>query len=154
MEPQYAAFFGAFVGGAIVSFGNWIISIKERAAKFKLAGLEKRLVAHSEAYRHWYDLMWSLNDDEKRGDEANKSQQWWVDNQFYLDKKSSDAFKTATVVAATFGEYVPTSDRDAKERQKAFRTMHKVGNLLREGIGLPHLEDKKTWQNKILGENT
>ena len=121
--------------------------------QLKLSTVEKRLEAHQGAFRLWYDLMWSLNDDEKRAVQAEKCENWWVDNLFYLDKKSSDAFKRAASVANTFGEYKARDKDAAVERKKAFREMHKVGNYLREGIGLPHLEDEGEWESKILGDD-
>jgi len=164
MRPDVAAFLGALIGGGLAVLVQLYISKKERAAKldivkterldkYKMVALEKRLESHQAAFRLWYDLMWSLNDDAQRGNQAEKCDNWWVDNQFYLDQKSSSAFKTAALVANTFGEYRAGDKDAAAERKKAFQEMHKVGNYLREGVGLPHLENEKEWERKVLGDD-
>ena len=67
--------------------------LAERYEKYKMVALEKRLDAHQQAFRLWYDLMWSLGDGEsKRQAKAFECGNWWVDNKFYLDKDSCDAF--------------------------------------------------------------
>jgi hypothetical protein len=151
MRPDIAAFFGALIGGGLAVIGQLYISKKERLDKFKIMALEKRLESHQDAFRLWYDLMWSLNDDDQRGVQAEKCNDWWVDNQFYLDKKSSSAFKTAALVANTFGEYRAGDKNAAEERKKAFREMQKVGSYLRKGLGLPHLENEKELEREVLG---
>jgi len=164
MSTEVAAFLGALFGGVAVVIGQVFVSNKERADRQKLAkmerydkyitvALEKRLECHQQAFSLWYDLMWHLNAEENvRKAKADECENFWKNNNFYLDKESSDAFKTAIIVASSFGEYVPKSDRDIKERKKDFQTIHKVGNLLRDGIGLPYLQDHETWEKRILGE--
>ena len=164
MSAEFASFLGAFFGGAAVVIGQVYLSRKESADRKKLAkierldkyttvALEKRLECHQKAFSLWYDLMWLLNAKKNdREEKADECESFWKENNFYLDKESSDAFKTAITVASSFGEYVPKSDRDIKERKKDFQTIHKVGNLLRDGIGLPHLQDQETWGKRILGE--
>ena len=162
MGTEMAAFFGALIGGALAGFAQLYIAHNERQDKLKMAkterldkykmvGLEKRLEAHQAAFRLWYDLMWSMSDDDKRKDQALECEKWLVDNQFYLDKKSNDAFRTAASVASTFGEYTAGDKDAANDRRKAFREMHKVGNYLREGVGLPHLENYDEWERKVFG---
>lgn len=167
MKPEIAIIFGALIGGFLTLIGGGLavlvqlyiakteradklkLANTERLDKYKMVALEKRLEVHQTAFRYWYDLMWSLNNDTKRDVQAVECEKWWVDNQFYLDKISSDAFKNAASLANTFGVY-KAGDKDAEaERKKAFRELHKVGNYLREGIGLPHLEDEKEWERKV-----
>jgi hypothetical protein len=151
MRPDIAAFLGALIGGGLAVIGQLYISKKERLDKYKMVALEKRLESHQAAFRLWYDLMWSLNDDDQRSVQAEKCTNWWVDNQFFLDKKSSDAFRKAASVADTFGLYRAGDKDAAEERKKAFREMHKVGNYLRKGLGLPHLENEKELEREVLG---
>jgi hypothetical protein len=162
---EVAAFFGALVGGVIVIVCQIFISGRElsvrknlakqeRLDRYMSAALERRLETHQQAFALWYDLMWNLNSENNdRKAIADDCEKWWKNNNFYLDKESSSAFKTAYIVANTFDQYNPTSEEDAKNRKKDFHTIHKVGNLLREGIGLPHLDDLEKWKGKVLGEN-
>lgn len=163
MRPDVAAFLGALIGGCFAVLVQLYISKKERVAKldmakterldkYKIVALEKRLEVHQTAFRYWYDLMWSLNKDAQRGAQAIKCEKWWVKNHFYLDKTSSEAFKNAASLSSTFGVYQAGDKDAAKERQKAFRELHKVGNYLREGVGLPHLENEKEWEKRVFGD--
>jgi hypothetical protein len=127
-----------------------IEALKEKQ-NLNLAVIHKRLEAHQRAYRLWYDLIWLMNeDDEKRVKQAEVCEQWWRDNHFYLDQQSARAFKNAAGTAETYGTFKPRNKADAKERQKAIREMLKVGKYLREGIGLPYLEDENDLERKIL----
>jgi hypothetical protein len=132
---------GAIIGAAVSIY----VSHRESADRFKLVALEKRLAVHQQAYSLWRDLMFSMNSDEG-GQKAYECERWWQDNCLYLDKKSSDSFHTATLVANTFGQ-IPNDRTD--ERKKDFYKMHKAGKHITEGIGLPHLEDKKSLFKRI-----
>jgi hypothetical protein len=164
MSAEVAAFLGAIVGGAVVVIGQIILSHKEseerrklskieRIDKYTTIAIEKKLECHQKAFSLWFDLMRLLNAKENvREAKADECENFWKDYNFYLDKESSDAFKTAITVATYFGKYISRSDRDISERKKDFHTIYKVGNLLRTGIGLPHLQDRDTWEREIFGE--
>ena len=59
----------------------------------------------------------------------------------------------AADTALYFGKtIIPASQREVNQRQEDFHTMHKVGDLLMVGIGLPHLQDEDEWRERVFGE--
>jgi hypothetical protein len=142
---------GTLLGVGISTGVQLVISNRERADKFKLAALEKRLEVHQKAFSLWYDLMWSVNKDEARDEMVKKCDDFWKTHCLYLDEKSREAFRTATI-AAPFVHIFENTESMKKE----FNKVRAAGKAIVEGVNLPFLgepESKKQIENQKQNES-
>ena len=80
------AFLGSYLGYKITRR----ISKTERYDRYAFAALDKRLLAHQEAYYHIHKLWQS--EEGKEIESLNISYEWYLKNCLYLDKDSKEIF--------------------------------------------------------------
>jgi hypothetical protein len=111
------------------------IAKAERASRFALAALEKRLDVHQKAYRLWTNLYWNWHK-ANVSDIALQCQEFWYDNCLYLDPVSRSSFKKILFHAGTFQSY------DDAMKAKVFSQLEDVGRHLTEGVDLHFMQHK------------
>ena len=87
--------------------------------QLRLAALDQRLKAHQEAYALWWRLMGVVHDKESIDEVIMECQDWWVNNNLYLEAEARQAFSIAYHSASTYCQiYTELREADAIERQR------------------------------------
>jgi hypothetical protein len=121
----------ALLGALVGSLATIQIARANRKEVLRLAAVERRLVAHQEAYALWCRLLSNLHRDCVH-DIAVECQAWWEKNCLYLDPQSRSAFREGIVDAALYHDL--RGENDPRER---FGRLRGVLDFLVKGVGLP-----------------
>ena len=112
MLTAFIGLIGVIIGSAVITIPQWIIAKRERADKFRLVALEKRLAIHQEAYALLLELLNALSESVNRLNVVNNAEKWWWKNCLYLDQKSRGAFRESYALVENYENYV----NDGKEK--------------------------------------
>ena len=112
-------------------------AVKQRH-DLRLAALDRRLIAHQEAYSHWWNLLLSVHDKDEVGERVRECQDWFVKNRLYLEPEVADAFSEAYQAAFVHRDLV-----DAKmskpEILENWEKIRSVGSIVVAAVKLPAL---------------
>jgi hypothetical protein len=75
-----------------------LIEAQKARHQLRLAGIDRRLQVHQEAFVHWRELFRSMHTPEVNTT-AGKCSEWWEQNCLYLEPNVREAFATALVAA-------------------------------------------------------
>ncbi len=138
MLTAFIGLIGVIIGSDVTTIPQWIIAKRERADKFRLAALEKRLAIHQEAYAIWLELLNALSEPLNRLNVVVNAEKWWWKNCLYLDQKSRGAFRESYVLVDNYENYV----NDSKEKE-VWEKVTKTGEIIVRGVGLSPMEEEK-----------
>ncbi len=134
MSPSLAGILGSILGASVVLVGVFVrarLSGQSLQATYRLAAVDKRLKAHQEAFTHWINIYWNV-DDRKVVGLVVEAQKWWTKNCIYLDTNSRVKFLDFLNNVHDFSEI-----SNDEERNQHMAEFYKVGNLILEGVALP-----------------
>jgi hypothetical protein len=127
------------LAGVLLGFlGTWFISERQRITAFRMAGLDKRLEAHQEAYRLWNNMIRALDrTKEERGKAVEECDQWWINHCLYLDARSRKEFIDCVKQQGIYEAL--NRDYSLAEKKELHNRILNVLKLLEEGVHLPPL---------------
>ena len=113
--------------------------------QLRLAALDRRLKAHQEAYALWWKLMGVVRDKASIGEVIMECQDWWVNNNLYLEAEARQAFSTAYHSASTYCQiYTELREADAFERERrekvlseSWDSVNDAGEAIVKAVELP-----------------
>ena len=119
--------------------------------QLRLAALDQRLKAHQEAYALWWKLMGVVHDKKSIGAVIEECQDWWVENNLYLDAEVRQAFRLAYHSASTYCQiYTELREADSIERQQredvlseSWKSVNDAGEAIVKAVELPGLVEKE-----------
>lgn len=129
----------------------------ERKEKFKMVAIERRLAAHQEAFKLWYDLRSVIHkpdDDQQKKDVLRLAQEFWHSNSLYLEKQTRLRFHEAYGIVSNYylwlQIYREMERGKEKEEHKSFYMkcwddFHKLFEIIQDEVELEPikpLEDK------------
>jgi hypothetical protein len=130
----------AIIGGLIATSSQAWTSAQDRENQLRLAAIERRLVAHQEAYALWRKLIFTSNEDKEFGNVVLECQSWWNNNCLFLDSKSRKAFFDAFMAAPS--RPVLLRSRDTSAIKENYEIMTRAGEIIVKGILLPTIGDE------------
>lgn len=104
--------------------------------RLKLAGLDKRLEAHQQAYALWLQLRRSVHNKDKNIVMVIQCQNWWEKNCLYLDMESRKAFMSSVHAVALHPDLIG-GQAPKEELLENWSYINECGELLIRGAGLP-----------------
>ena len=111
--------------------------------QLRLAAIDKRLEKHQEAYSLWWELRGASRKRDAIGSVVMKCQNWWVNNNLYLDKEAREAFYRAFLVAANHPILIaPGGPRDeiaAKTIRESAETIDRAAEAIERTVDLPSI---------------
>ena len=116
-----------------------------------LAALDARLAAHQKAYSLWWKLRGAIYNPAEIGKVIWECQDWWINNNLYLDRDVREAFYGAYMVAGThqsLTQVSPKTPQSAEDIKINWEVIAKPGALIERAVYLPNiatpaLEEKK-----------
>lgn len=100
------------VGAAVPIFINWLERKDkrkyfelERKEKLKMVAIDKRLEAHQQALKLWYDLksvIHSPDGDPHKIEVLNSARDFWYSNSLYLEKQTRAKFQEAFGIVSNY----------------------------------------------------
>jgi hypothetical protein len=149
MTPADATILSALIGALVAALGLlcvWIAGRHQRLAGFRAAALEKRLEAHQEAYRLWYEMVGAIHDPKKGPEAAARCQDWWVSHCLYLDAKVREEFIRCAREAFLYRNLMIPDKPELTEAR--FQRINRVFDLLVEGVQLPSIGEHEGRKNE------
>ena len=128
----------AIIGGLIATSSQAWVSAQDRENQLRLAAIERRLIAHQEAYALWRKLIFT-SEDKDFENVVLECQSWWNNNCLFLDPKSREAFFDAYTAA---GDRPLLPNRDTNALMENVRMTAKAGEIIVRGISLPTIGDE------------
>src|SRR5512141_2280022 len=107
--------------------------------QLRLAALDRRLLAHQEAFTLWRDLMAVMHTDEV-GQSVIKCQEWWERNCVYLEPTVREGFVSSYSAAHTHNALV-RGRTDTKLISENWERFIAFPNLLFKAVQLPALTE-------------
>jgi hypothetical protein len=123
--------------------------------RLQLAALDKRLEKHQEAYSLVWKLIKANSGTKKEMDDmVFDCQEWWINNNLYLSKEASQAFRTAYISAIDYyTEYrMMGKDRNSEFTKKCWDNLKKSGEIIQESVALPGLSPEN--REELLNKNS
>ena len=119
--------------------------------QLRLAALDRRLEVHQQAYALWWKLMGVVHDNASIGEVIMECQDWWVENNLYLDAEARQAFRIAYNSASTHCQiYTELREADSIERQRREKALSEswesvvyAGEVIAKAVELPDLVEKE-----------
>ena len=119
--------------------------------QLRLAALDRRLEAHQKAYTLWWKLMGVVHDKKSVGGVILECQDWWVENNLYLDAEVRKAFRLAYHSASTYCQiYTELREADPIERQRrekslseSWDSVNDAGEAIVKAVELPSLVEEE-----------
>jgi len=110
--------------GAVITL---VIFRIDRKDKFRFAAIERRLEAHQEAFKFWYELLSVIHkpgENKVKQDVLNEAYDFWENNALFLEKRTRKNFREAiNIVSFYHGDLIyereatePEDKRKAKQR--------------------------------------
>jgi hypothetical protein len=120
---------------------NLVMEERRARHQLRLAGIDKRLEAHQEAFALWRELFRAMHSPEVNA-ETRKCEKWWERNCLYLEPEVRKAFSAAFSAAH---EHAPLlQDRGDAELAKAnWSVIMAFPKILFEAIHLPGLSERE-----------
>jgi hypothetical protein len=112
-----------------------LLQQQELKHKLSVAALDKRLVAHQEAYALWWKLVGSATKTEGE-DVAFECQEWWVHNSLYLSPEVRNAFSQA-YHAAFIHRGLLLARADGDVIRKNWEIIRQAGEAIVNAVALP-----------------
>lgn len=103
--------------------------------QMKMAAIETRLAAHQSAFTHWYKIVRSSKEEDKR-ELCRLAGEWWSENCIYLHPKVKDEF-------TVFINLVSASSRDVGHPLMDWDRWFVLPNLIFAEVSLPPLSDEQ-----------
>ncbi len=125
----------------LLGFGmKWYLNAHDRYGKYRSTTIEKRLDAHQKAFNLTYEIQKGAHPD-KFESIFNHCQQWWSENNFYLEPHSRKLFHDCYWELLIF--HNKTTDPNMVERRLHFikEALPETRKYLTEEIGLTWLRD-------------
>ncbi len=130
----------------------------ERKEKLKLVAIEKRLEAHQQALKLWYDLKTVIHfpdGDQNKSDILNSARNFWYSNSLYLEKQTRQKFQDAFWIVSNYKMWLEMrreyDDPKEKEKHTKFYTdqwneFHKLFEIIQKEVELEPIkpEEDKT----------
>ena len=136
-----AGFMGAIAGAAIVGLINWKTTHLRLRQDLRLAAIDKRLVAHQQAFALWHKLFFAIHDKDHIGEIALECQTWWISNCLYLTPKSRNAFRTSYTLAHWFHQ-IPFEKDSEHIRKENYGKIQAAGSIIASEVGLSGVEER------------
>ena len=133
-----SAVIGVIIGGAITGTIQYLISSGDRAHELRMAALDRRLLAHQQAYSLWIKLRFA---GDKIGDVVIACQDWWDENCLFLTPQARKAFKKAFMSALDHAEFV-RAHADLALVKAANADVLAAGEIIVRGVALPPIGDE------------
>lgn len=120
---------------------QYSVLLEELKAKhqLRLAALDRRLLAHQEAFILWRELFASIHTPEV-GKAVLKCQEWWERNCLYLEPNVREAFVDAYSAAHSHQALVQARS-DSPTLTDSWKSITQFPNVLFESIQLPRLTE-------------
>ncbi len=131
------AFFGSYLGYKITRR----ISKTERYDRYAFAALDKRLLAHQNAY-YYITKLWKSQKIEK----IDKTYEWYYKNCLYLDKDSKVNFLSFVHEYSKYIMLSPNSKMKAEEQSKCMNLFFVTLKTLSENVGVSWNKEEITKQ--------
>lgn len=109
--------------------------------QLRMAALDRRLDIHQRAYKLWTELVSA--DIRNKGEIQAKSeecQNWWYENNLYLEPKVREAFKKAYMAAFHHPLFIEQR-LSSEEIKDNWSKVHKLGKIIEEAITLPEITE-------------
>jgi hypothetical protein len=120
---------------------NLIMEERRARHQLRLAGIDKRLEAHQEAFSLWRDLFRSMHS-AGVNDETRKCEKWWERNCMYLETEVRTAFSAA--FSAAHGHASLLQNRaDSELAKENWSVIMAFPKVLFEAIHLPGLSERE-----------
>lgn len=152
------------IGAAIPLITIWLQSREkrkyfelERKEKMKMVAIEKRLDAHQQALKLWYDLktvIHSPDGDQNKSDVLEAARNFWYSNSLYLEKQTRQKFQDAFWIVSNYKmwlemrrEYVDQKEKEkhTKFYMEQWNDFHKLFEIIQKEV---ELEPIKPEENK------
>jgi len=116
-----------------------VIEQGTRRHQLRLAALERRLVAHQEAYTRWWQLRRLIMRDEglKLFDFAYGCEEWWTQNCIFLEAEAREAFYKAIINAHVHGALIRDGSVSEGSKKESLAAIRRAGPLLVKAVELP-----------------
>ena len=106
--------------------------------QLRLAALERRLVAHQQAYTRWWQLRFLINrDEDKLFNFADECQEWWTQNCLFLEAEAREAFYDAIDQAFIHARLVTYGSVSEEVKKRSWEVISRAGPLLVKAVELP-----------------
>ncbi|MGO4398466.1 hypothetical protein [Achromobacter sp. PAB15] len=108
--------------------------------QLRTAAIERRLVAHQQAFALWRRLYSSQSTDQASS-VVLECQQWWNENCLFLEPEARDKFSLAYLTVAGHKSMLEATEREKtlEYLQKYTRTMDAAGEALLNAVSLPKI---------------
>jgi hypothetical protein len=121
---------------------KWYLLKQDRLEQYTSVSIEKRLETHQKAFALTYEIKKGASS-EKFETIFNKCQQWWNENNFYLEPKSRKAFRNCYWELLIF-QKKKTGTESVDRRLRFFETvLPETRKILTEEIGFTWLGEKE-----------
>jgi len=118
-----------------------LIEAEKGRHQLRLAGIDRRLAAHQEAFSYWRSLYRAMHTPEVNA-EAGKCSEWWEQNCLYLEPEVRKAFADALVAANVHASLL--SDRsNGNLVKKNWAEIQSFPEILFKAIQLPGLSEQE-----------
>lgn len=129
----------------------------ERKEKLKLVAIEKRLEAHQQALRHWYDLktiIHSADNDPHKIEVLESARKFWYSNSLYLEKETRTKFQDVYWIISNYHMWLQMYREmpQGKEKEEHYKfymqqwnDFHKLFEIIQKEVELEPIkpiEDK------------
>ena len=126
--------------GAITKIVEEIRSHFTSRQQLRMAALERRLDVHQKAYKLWTELISA--DKENIAAKAYECQQWWYENNLFLEPEVREAFKKGYKAASVHPKLLEHRLL-YKDIEENWNKVHRVGKIIEEAIRLPEITETK-----------
>lgn len=136
-----SAFIGVLTGGIISGGFHYWVSQQQRKHQLRIAALERRLMAHQQAYTLWRRLLFANRDTNQIFDVIEECQSWWEQNCLFLSPEAREAFHRAYLSAGDHVAFL-RSHEGAELIRDAFADIERAGSIIAQGVALPSIGDE------------
>ena len=142
-------FLGVIIGVISAAITQFIVANRMQQIQLRLAALDRRLIAHQEAFTLWRDILSNVHDVEANKVTVAECQVWWNHNCLYLDPSARRAFQIAYISASNHPSLlsVPGGSEVVKRN---WEDIERAGKEIVKGASLPSLGEN---ESKIVGKN-
>jgi hypothetical protein len=145
-----ASYFGERVRDAYQRVRDAQLHLNELALKsvgyehqLRLAAPERKLDVHQAAYARWWKLQSKMYAEDAH-DIAVDCQNWWVENNIFLDPKARDAFRDAYLAVSFMAQLKDARDPESVRDWRAhIETVRRAGNVIANAVALPSIQLKE-----------
>lgn len=116
----------------------------------RMAVIERRFHAHQEAYSLWLKLLHSVHKDGAL-DQIKKCEDWWAENNLYLDASVRGPFKIACLSAFMHPDLLaaPRTPENTNVIRQNWAEIHKLGPLIEAAVNLPSIGELAEPKNEL-----